>query len=231
LLSEGMRSWAEQVAGPPVLDPLTGARTVYWYCRVTPSTGGPAGAAVPATYRLVLFAKLGMAVARGTTEAFVPQPAATAWRTSRWALPIDASGVRSDHRTAERPHREAVAAVGPPREPDLLPAEAREGFGNLPLPTQQFLLEPFTRSGSLPSEGRVDASVDVLEDRVAETYWCHLFNRRWLAFTFARRSVPYVSRHLEGADLWNRSREASELQLARWDVAAWTAPVVETVAR
>lgn len=229
LLAPSMREWAESRAGDPIHDPNTGAATVYWYCRVRPSEqGGPRAAAVTATYDLVMFGKRGLAVSHGSTDAFVDQPGATRWRSRRFDLPVDPATIRHDHRTVAASTPPATATpptgtTGASARP-LLSTEVADCFGNLPLPTQRFLLSPFISNGTRPSDAAVQASSDEIGGFYRERYWCYLVNKNWLAFSYAHRSVPLTSGR-SGADLWNGSPEATALQTAPWTLAAWVGRV------
>lgn len=229
LLSPSMRQWAEERAGGPVRDPHTRAETVYWYCRVRPGDpSGPGGSSVSATYELLLFGRRGLVVSTGSTSGLIDSPGATAWRHTRFDLPIDESGIRSDHRTspADSP---TAGSSGPPAGPSrpgtgLLPEHVAATFGNLPVATQRFLLEPFLGATS-PPNADVHASTDQVGHEYAETYWAYLFNGKWVAFAHAKRAVPYRS-GLTGAALWNGSPEQKALAQAPWTVSAWVAPLL-----
>lgn len=226
-LSPSMQQWCEERAGAPVNDPHTGTPTVYWYCRVDPETrAGPGGGGTTATYELVLFGRRGLVVSGGSTERFVDAPGGTAWRHNRFDLPIDPSGVRSDHRCepADAGPGAGPATAGPPSSgTQLLPDRDAPTFGNLPVATQRFLLEPFL-AGPLPVTARVHCSTLTTGGEYAETYWTYLFNARWVAFAHSRRAVPYRS-GLTGSALWNGSPEQAGLARAPWAVAAWVAPL------
>jgi hypothetical protein len=233
MLPPTMREWAGDRAGAQIRDPHTGVPTVYWYCRVRPGrTGGPPGAPVPATYDLMMFGKRGLAVSSGTTDAFQGELGTTAWRHRRFDVPVDPAAIRHDHR--EAPAETATPSTdgqggGPGGHarggsPPLLPTRIGATFGNLPAPTQRFLLEPFTVRGKRPVEADVHPTTHEVGRTYRETYWCYLFDASWMAFAHARRSVPLTSGRA-GPALWNGSPEADALQRMPWTVAAWVAPV------
>jgi len=241
------RQWATVRAGEPINDPVTKARHQYRWCAV--ATVG--GAGTPAEYDLTLFGKRGLVVARGATDHFVPEPGRTKWRTVRWDVPLDPTGIRHDHHAAAPgaapgvPVTPAPEPVPPPpaaaasgdgfgeavggggggggngsQPADLVTALLGDGtlagyFGNLPAPTQRFLLQPFVRSNTDPQDVGVNPHHTVLPHEEVEEFWAHLFNKRWVAFCYARRTAP------------RRGRQASaDLGAAPWAVAAWVAPAI-----
>jgi hypothetical protein len=227
-----MRGWAEDRAGTQIRDPHTGVPTVYWYCRVHPGrTGGPRAAAVPATYDLVMFGKRGLVVSSGTTESFQGSVGTTAWQHRRFDVPVDPAAIRHDHREAPA-HTATPSTGGPAGGPGgparggspLLPTRIVATFGNLPDPTQRFLLEPFTVRGKRPAEVDVHPTTLEVGRAYRESYWCYLFDASWMGFAHAQRSVPLTSGRT-GSALWNGSPEAEALRRAPWTVAAWVAPV------
>ncbi len=232
LLSPETRDWGQRVAGEPILDPLSGSPLIYWYCDVTPSgQSGPTGAAASAEYRLMMFGMRGLAVATGSCSNFRAGQT-NSWRNLRWTMLIDPRGVRNYHR---RGARAGETTRGNDQETDsaadqeswgsrYLPLRARQGFGNLPVETQRFLLDPFIKAGRAPQDGGLEPTTEVKGGQYVETYLCYLFNKRWVAFACARRSVLYRG-VAQGAELWNDSPEARALRSAPWDVAAWVAPV------
>lgn len=228
MLPPTMQAWAEDRAGAQIRDPHTGVPTVYWYCRVRPGpTGGPRAAAVPATYDLVMFGKRGLVVSSGTTGSFQGEAGTTAWRHRRFDVPVDTAAIRHDHR--EAPAQTATPGTGGPGGPTRggsppLPTAIVATFGNLPGPTQRFLLEPFTVRGKRPAEADVHPTTLEVGRTYSETYWCYLFDASWMAFAHAQRSVPLTSGRT-GPELWNGSPEADALRRAPWTVAAWVAPV------
>ena len=231
-LSPSMRTWAEEHAGETIKDPHTGVRTVYWCCEVDPvGTSGPGLAGVTASYELVLFGKRGLVVSNGSTDAFVDAPGATAWRHNRFALAVDPAGVRSDHRIEAAEGRvPGTPYEAQPRSAplDALPAnllnEVVAGrVGNLPVPTQRFLLEPFLNA-SVPPKAGVHCRTRETGGEFRETFWTYVFNARWLAFAYSVRAVPLRS-GLSGPVLWNDSPERTALDRAPWAVSAWVAPV------
>lgn len=235
LLPKSMQNWAEERAGPPIRDPHTRQSTIYWYCRVAPKlSAGPAGAARPAVYDLVMFGKHGLVAATGTTD-HVETQGGPRWVHRRFGVEIDPSGLRHDH------HREAPANLMPsgsaapdsqdpggmdpvaPAATALLPAHIVGAFGNLPLVTQQFLMEAFVRQGRRPVEGNVYATTRIFGADYRESLWTYLFDARRMAFAHAHRSVPWRSGRT-GPALWTGSPEAEALRVAPWMVVAWTAP-------
>ena len=228
LLSDQIRDWAQARAGHQIVDPHTQRGTVYWYCRVVgsdrqSSTGSPRSA----SYDLVMFARRGLAVSSGTTQQLVDARGATRWRHRRFDVPVDPGGIRHDHRrsTSPPPPPPGGRGDGAEREPasrarSLLPADVAHKIGNLPLPTQRFLLAPFTSDGRPPAEAAVHARLDDDGRELSETYWIYLFNARWLAFAHARRYVASrMSARLKYA------QKVALLTPAPWAISAWTAPV------
>lgn len=244
---EKTRQWATVRAGEPINDPVTKTRRQYRWCSVMTMSG----AGGPAEYDLTLFGKRGLVVARGATDNFVAEPGRTKWRTVRWDVPLDPSGIRHDHHGAALGHTPGApspvmpgpapgAGPGPdgrsgdgfgepggpgspadPANPDdmvsaLLGDSTLAGwFGNLPAATQRFLLQPFVRSDTDPQDAGLNPHHTVLHHEETEEFWAHLFNKRWVAFCYARRTAP------------RRGRKASaKLHEAPWAVAAWVAPAL-----
>jgi hypothetical protein len=229
-LSGMTRDWAERCAGEPIKDPHTHAPTVYWYCRIDPRGSDGPSQPVGATYDLVMFGKRGLAVSEGTTEHLVDEPDATRWRHRRFDVPIDPSQVRHDHRSAAPPnldHPDGTAASGPPASVTseaLLPPSVAGDFGNLPLATQRFLLEPFLTSGKRPSEALVHALLERKFGELRETYWTYLFNARWAGFAYTTRSVPTATT----TGPLQETPERPQLQRTPWAVSVWVAPVMRS---
>lgn len=229
LLGDQMRTWAQQRAGRQIRDPHTRRGTVYWYCRVDPGPG--VGNDRPATYHLVMFAKRGLAVSSGTTSAFTGEPGTTKWRHRRFDIPVDASQVRNDHRLTPGPPTTTATTARPGgRASDAgqgtyadLPAGVAARLANLPAPTQQFLLGPFTGSGRPANEGHVHARITDDGHELAETYWAYLFNASWLAFAQARRHLPSPPGSRRPAMTY--AERVALLEPASWAVSAWVAPV------
>lgn len=107
----------------------------------------------------------------------------------------------------------------------------RSDFGNLPLATQRFLVEPFVQSGKRPQRAELYGRTRVEGRRLVETLWTYFFNARRLSFAFLQRSVAVRGGHARDQDLWSASPEASALTGAPWDLAAFTAPVVKDTGR
>lgn len=248
LVPGATRTWATEQTGDLVVDPVTRNRRRYQWCTV--ESVGPPGddGSVGGQYSLVAFAKRGLAVARGVTDRLVPEPGSTRWRTARWSVQLDPSGLRHQHRSGEPPHAGlatvdggASGEIGPgsasgpdggageegwgwggtssgpgsgsSNEALALVGEGQAGqFGHLPADTQRFLLDPFVRSGTTPQDVDVYALRSFTGRHETEELWVHLFNRRWLAFSYARRTTP-------------RLTGTSTLDMAAWDLAAWVAPV------
>lgn len=234
LLSSGTRQWAQKVAGKPILDPFSGDRRIYWHCDVDVSEPvGPVGVAVSAEYRLVLFGEGSLAAAIGTCSNF-RSGQINSWRNTRWPVFIDPSDVRNDHRRGTPPgpagapgnegQQDQVLETKQSLAARYLPQGVRLGFGNLSVETQRFLLDRFIGTCSVPQYGRLEPTTQVGGRRYVETYVCYLFNKRYVGFAFAQRSVPYRT-STTGSYLWNDSREAQDLRSAPWDVAAWTSRV------
>lgn len=232
LLSPSMQQWVQTRAGPAIRDPHTGVPTVYAYCRVLLDDQVPLDGATSAAYELLVFGKRGLVVSDGTTPHLVPQPGATRWRHHRFDLPIDPTAVRNDHRqgapantASDRPGWAGPAggmldlSVGS----GLLPPAVAEVFGNLPLPTQRFLLEPFIRSRRETVQVRVYPAIIERGAECREVYWVGLFNAGWVGFACAERSV--VQRAGRAPESWQDSDVTEALRQAPWTVAAWVAPV------
>ncbi len=234
LLSPSMRAWAEEHAGDPIRDPHTRVPTVYWNCFVRLGPRGPRGAAVTATYGLVMFGKRGLVASAGSTDHFVDSPGATRWRHRRFAVAVDPSGVRHDHRREAAPAVPAGGQAAGPSLPaggdDFLPASVARMYGNLPLSTQTFQCEPFVARRARPAESEVLAAIQEDGRERSETYWAHMFDARWVTFAHARRSVPLAGGRRGGR--FGRGRgggrvpSADGLDIAKWRVAAWAAPVL-----
>jgi hypothetical protein len=232
LLPQATRQWAQQAAGAPIRDPVTGVDTVYWYCDVSyVSSGGPSGAARPGEYVLVMFAKRGLVLSLGATDDLVLSPGRTSWRHTRYELPIDATRVRNDHRRQEPANADGSVTSLSPGDPGgdarmkaLFPTRVATTFGNLPPTTQRFLTKPFLDAASTPQLVDVKAESGGEGGRLFERFYCYLANKRLVSFCFARRAIPLHGAHLTGTDLWNGSSEARALERAPWDLAAWTAP-------
>ncbi|HEX9969172.1 MAG TPA: hypothetical protein VGB03_03465 [Acidimicrobiales bacterium] len=228
LLSPSMQQWAEERAGGAIRDPHTRAETVYWYCRVRPGeASGPGARSISATYDLVLFGRRGLVVGTGSTGNLVDAPGATAWRHTRFDLPVDESGIRSDHRVAPADAPTAGSSgpgTGTPSAvANILSEHDAATFGNLPVATQRFLLEPFLGATS-PPKADIHSTTEQIGHEYVETYWTYIFNGRWVAFAHAKRTVPYRS-GLTGPALWNGSPEQQALARAPWTVSAWVAPL------
>lgn len=231
LLPQSARDWATQAAGDGITDPVTRVRQPYWYSNISPSpSGGPGPAG--ATFDLFMFGRRGLAVVAGATDQFVASPAGSRWRQTRWDVPVDGARVRHDHRHGAPPNtggRGAGADTGPADDAaiELLPEGLRSDFGNLPLATQRFLVEPFVQSAKRPQQAELYARTRVEGGRLVETLWTYLFNARRLSFAFLERAVVVRSGHLGDQELWSSSPEAAELTRTPWDLAAFTAPVVK----
>jgi hypothetical protein len=222
LLSDGIRDWAQARAGHQIVDPHTRRGTVYWYCNVVPGEAGR-GRDRPADYDLVMFGKRGLAVSSGTTGRLVGARAATRWRHRRFDVPVDASGIRHDHRSAPAPVPPPPGTppggrAGP--EAPVLPAEAAQRLGNLPVETQQFLVAPFADRRRAPAEVAVHARLSHDRHELAETYWVFMFDKRWVAFAQARRHGPASGDRRSALPLL-----AASLAGAPWMISAWVAPV------
>jgi hypothetical protein len=239
LLSPSMREWAEEQAGDPIRDPHTGVPTVYWNCWVRLGPRGPRGAALTATYGLVMFGKRGLVASTGTTDQFVDSPGATRWRNRRFGIPLDPDGVRHDHRTEAAPPPPEAPPGGeaerPPGTGDradaFLPANVARMYGHLPAATQSFQCDPFSARGARPAESDVFATIHADDRERRETYWAYMFDARWVTFAHARRSVPVgAGRRGRGRHLGRRRQaeppSAEGLDTAEWKVAAWAAPVL-----
>lgn len=231
-LSPDFRRWAEDHAGAPIVDPHTKAPTVYRTCRVDPELRGRSrGAAVRASYNLMMFGHRALVVSSGTTENLIDPPGTTRWRHRRFDVPVDPSGVRHDHRRDAAPNlargaaAKAKSVVAADAAGALLPADVANTFGNLPLPTQEFLLEPFVTGGRRPLEACVHAEIEWERSELRETYWVYLFNARSMSVACAWRTVT-IRNVTRMARLVSRSREFGALQKRSWKVAAWTAPVL-----
>lgn len=237
LLSPSMRAWAEEHAGDPIRDPHTRVPTVYWTCHVRLGPRPPRGAAMTATYGLVMFGKRGLVASTGSTEHFVDSPGVTRWRNRRFAVPVDPARVRHDHRREAGP---AAAAPGPGTGPGgpgtggtgrgtathrdtgdtrgpaaadgdaFLPPDVARMYGNLPLATQTFQCEPFVARNGRPAESNVFGAIvdDGAERR--ESYWAYMFDARWVTFAFARRAVPVPAGKRRGRGRGRRARGASD---------------------
>lgn len=230
LLSPEIQAWAVATAGEPLPDPFNGMERRHWYCNVSlVSESGPGGGPLAATSLVVVFGQRGLAIAEGTCADFRSEPGHNKWRTARFDLPLDPSRVRYDHHPAAPPNSPAPMPGGgqtPHSSPatSLLNAEVASRFGNLPLPTQHFLLHPFLTSGSRPqAPSDLQPTTEVRAGFYTETFVCYLFNASWVTFGSATRAVPYRS-GITGEALWNRSPEASAIERAPWQVQAWTAP-------
>lgn len=224
LIPPATRGWAETKAGDLIKDPVTRKPRRYQWCYV----GRQAEDFDGGEYAIACFGKRGLAVARGTADELITKPGKTRWRTARWDIPLDPGHIRHRHGTKlPGGHHEAdrqpadhgdTAGSGFGEDPhnpvdDLLDPWVADQFGNLPIETQEFLLEPFARSGSSPQEADVHAQTTLVGRHETEELWVHLFNRRFLAFAYARRSAP-------------TQRKGSLLGSAPWSVAAWTAPAL-----
>jgi hypothetical protein len=255
MLSPSMQEWVQHRAGPPIRDPHTAVPTVYAYCRVVPEAPGPLDGVTGASYELMAFGKRGLVVSDGTTAHLVTGPGATRWRHRRFDLPVDPAGVRNDHRrSAPAVPPDPVGGVGGAagwgdgsgwvgpaggalqigvsggQQAGFLPSEVAELFGNLPLPTQRFLLEPFTRTGRPPVQARVHPAVLERGAECREVFWVGLFNAGWLAFACAERRI--VRRGGPGGPgLWLDPVDTEALRRAPWDVAAWVAPIDKAAGR
>jgi hypothetical protein len=226
---EATRQWATVRAGEPINDPVTKSRRQYRWCTVATMSG----AGGPAEYDLTVFGKRGLVVARGVSDEFVAEPGRTRWRTVRWEVPLDPTGIRHDHHSSAMgqapgaptpaPSSDGASGDGFGDEPDaddVVTALLGDGtlagyFGNLPTATQRFLLQPFVRSDSDPQDVGVNPHHTVEQHEETEEFWAHLFNKRWVAFCYARRTAP------------RRGRKASaQLDKAPWAVAAWVAPAL-----
>lgn len=217
LLPAATSAWATQHAGAAIHDPVTKQDKQYCWCDVV-RTGGSFDGATSAEYTLIMFGTRGLVVARGTTDRFtLDGRRKNQWRTSRWDIPIDPAQIRHDHRTAARPHK---PRPGPTTDADrsgdiasdLLGDEAAM-FGHLPDTTQEFLLHAFLGSGTEPQNVGVMAIRTTESRRETDEVWTYLFNRRQVAFSYARRSArKFVPRH--------------DVDEAPWDVAAWAAPAL-----
>ena len=242
LLSPSMRAWAEEHAGDPIRDPHTRVPTVYWNCHVRLGPHGPRGAAMTATYGLVMFGKRGLVASTGSTDHFVDTPGATRWRNRRFAVPVDPARVRHDHRREAGPaapnpgDRSAPGDRGTARGPAattgdaFLPPDVARMYGNLPLSTQTFQCEPFVARNVRPAESNVfGAIVDGGAER-RESYWAYMFDARWVTFAFARRATALPAGGRRGRGLRGRGADAgpgtSGLDAAEWRVAAWAAPIL-----
>lgn len=238
LIRLATRDWAAGIAGPKIRDPHTGEERYYWNCDVRRSRDEPGPGSKPhgAKYSLWVFGKGGLAVAAGETSQFVERNDSTAWRTERWAIPIDEESVRSAHLASGRPNTtsdrtpasDAMAVEAASRVTRFVPARIASSFGNLPAETQLHLLEPFLIDDRRPQRGDLDAIVEVVGNRYEERYTCYLFNARWVAFVAAVRSVPYTSGAV-GPALWFRSPESAAIRNAAWVVSAWFGPVARTI--
>lgn len=230
LLSAETQAWARGSAGEAIRDPHSGRSDEHWYCSVATDrrAGAPRTAGRTAEYVLVSFGKRGLAVSTGATANFVAGPGSTRWTSARFDVPVDPSQIRHDHRVAAGPtggdpaDPAAVSPFGGLLRPDF---EAR--FGNLPAPTQLFLVQPFVASGRPPAEADLEATVSVSGHEYREATWTYLFNARWIAFAYSVRSVPYRS-GFRGAKLWNESPEARSVLGAPWRVSAWVAPKIQS---
>lgn len=234
LLSPETRAWTIASAGEPLTDPFTGVERRHWYCDITLNGGsGPSGGPVAATALVVVFGRRGLAIAQGSCADFTPQPGCSRWRTARFDLPLDPSGVRHDHHPAAAPNlsmpqgrrSEVDGRTGAaPSAASLLDPQLAARFGNLPLATQRFLLHPFLSSGTRPqAPSDLQPTTELKAGSYTETYFCYLINARWVTFSVATRAVPYRS-GLSGEALWNRSPEASAIARAPWQTQAWIAP-------
>lgn len=235
IVPQSARDWAINAAGAPISDPVTGAHQVYWYCDITPDER-PSPAGTKAEFDMFLFGRRGLAVCRGTTDSFVASPAGSRWRQTRFDLPIDSTRIRNDHRraalanTAETmtaPDSEGTAA-GPGG--GLLPEGLLSNFGNLPVVTQKFLVEPFAISNKRPQQAVLHAMNETRGGRLVESVWTYLFNARWLSFAFLQRSVAVTTQHETNEEPGSASRDARQLTRAPWDLAAWVAPVMKSPA-
>lgn len=231
-LKPSMQQWAQGVAGDIIRDPHTGIEQRYWACDVRrPSIEpGPSLLPVSASYKLWVFGKGGLAVAYGTSDRLVDAPGATPWKSQGWALSVDGSRVRSAHTSSGRPNTKPATTTqtdSTTRLAEFIPTNIAPWFGNLPVETQRFLVEPFQRHGREPQKADLDALIDIDGIRCNEMYSCYLFNGKFVSFVHATRSVPYVTGAV-GTALWNASSESERLQRTPWSGAAWTAPVVTT---
>lgn len=218
LLPQAEREWTTTRAGAPITCPVTRAHQQYWFSNIEPR-------AVGATYELFTFGKAGLAVCEGETSSFTPSPAANRWRTRRWWLPIEQSAVRSAHITttsAEDRQLQHGPEAGTGRSGfDLLGEEAVADFGNLPAPTQTFLVEPFVASGRRPQQVAVRGVVEPHADGSStERLWVYLFNARAVSFAYLQRRWPVTSQPLPAP----HPGDGAAAGLGPWQVAAWTAP-------
>lgn len=225
LLPAGLRTWAEQVAGPTIRDWRSGREHHYRHCAIERDAAvGPSGA----TFELWLFGKGGLAVATGTTTV-LDHPMNPSWRGKKWARRVHAESVRSAHLTAA-PHHTAAgdgtggATLQAARTACFVPADVRPYFGNLPGAAQRHLLEPFELHDRVPDRAGIQATTAIIGDRYEERCSCYLFDAHWVSFAEASRSVPYAS-GLAGPELWHNSVESATIQHAPWQVVAWNGPV------
>lgn len=227
LLPVGLRTWAEQVAGPTIRDWRSGREHRYRHCAIERDAGaGPS----QATFVLWLFGKGGLAVATGATTV-LDHPMNPSWRVSKWARMVDGEEIRSAHLAAARPRTGATDGIGcggttlqAARTACFVPTDVRPHFGNLPAETQRCLLEPFELHDRVPDRAGIHAATDIIGDRYEERYSCYFFDAHWVSFAEASRSVPYTS-GLTGPELWNNSIESAKIQGAPWQVVAWNGPV------
>lgn len=230
LLPQSARDWASAAAGDGITDPVTRVRQPYWYCNISPDEPGGPGP-VGAEFDLVMFGRRGLAVVAGATDHFVASPSGSRWRQTRWDVPVDGTAVRHDHRQGAPPHTgtDGPAGDGGPADEvaiELLPEGLRSDFGNLPLATQRFLVEPFVASAKRPQQAVLHARTRVHGGRLEETLWTYLFNARRLSFAFLQRAVAVRGTSDEHV-LSGASAESTRLARTPWDVAAFTAPVVK----
>ena len=231
LLSPDTQAWATATAGEPLPDPFNGGERRHWYCDVSlVSESGPGGGPPAATTVVVVFGRRGLAIAQGTCADFTPDPGHNRWRTARFDVPLDPSGVRYDHHPAAPPNiplaggGQTLSDPAPSSAASVLDPGLASRFGNLPVATQRFLLHPFLTSGTRPqAPSDLHQSTEVLAGFYTETYICYLFNASWVTFASATRAVPFRS-GTSGEALWNRSPEASAIERAPWQVQAWIAP-------
>lgn len=230
IIPQAARDWAGQHAGAPIHDPVTGATQPYWFSDITPGEG-PGPGATPAEFELFMFGRRGLAVVRGATDAFVASPGGSRWRQSRWDLPIDPAGIRNDHRRGAAPN------TGSPDGPaggagsdaavlEVLPANLVSDFGNLPLETQRFLVQPFVSTAKRPQQAVLHGETRVRAGRLVESLWTYLFNARWLSFAFLQREVVVRTPYRSAEEIWGGSPESQEITRTPWNLAAWVAPVV-----
>ena len=247
LVPQSTRDWVADRAGAPVRCPVHGHSAPYLFCSVEATTerGGGAGLAAgaqAADYELFSFGRGGLAVAEGTTEHFVATPGGSRWRSGRWDLPVDPTSVRNGHGRglaagtlgslapladdgpAALP-RTGTAGTGP-TVAEILPDDIVADFGNLPLDTQRFLVDPFARSRRRPQAVAVRGITEATEAALTEALWVYLFNASSLAFAYLHRQVRWTGPPPSGGpESWMRGADADRLRAAPWDVAAWTAAV------